>query len=70
MNSHSQTRTSLGTVAVLGVGLIGGSLLRALRRVAYPPHGFGMPRHLRISIGLEQEHQRCIQTLQQALETA
>ncbi len=37
MNSHSQTRTSLGTVAVLGVGLIGGSLLRALRRVASPP---------------------------------
>ncbi len=35
-----------------------------------PLHGFGMPRHLRISIGLEQENQRCIQALQQALETA
>jgi histidinol-phosphate aminotransferase len=35
--------------------------------IVRPIAGYGLPQHLRITIGLERENARCLEALEQAL---
>ena len=79
-------------LTIIGVGLIGGSLARALRVagavgeivgagrdeahlqrakelgvIVRPVANYGMPRHLRVTLGLQEENERFLSALRKVL---
>lgn len=61
---------SYGNFVTFGVGDAAGVNQRLLRQgvIVRPIAGYGMPQHLRVSIGLEEENARFLAALEQALE--
>lgn len=63
---------SAGNFIAVDVGPQAGAIYQSLLEqgvIVRPIGGYGMPRHLRVTVGLPEENQRFIQALTQALET-
>jgi histidinol-phosphate aminotransferase len=62
---------SVGNFVTVDVGQSGGKIYEALLRhgvIVRPMAGYGLPRHLRVTVGQEEENARFIQALEAALE--
>jgi histidinol-phosphate aminotransferase len=62
---------SVGNFVAVDVGQSGAEIYEALLRrgvIVRPMAGYGLPRHLRVTVGQEEENARFIQVLEVTLE--